>query len=398
MKGPFSIWTFFGLTLFIDIITLIVFYITGGKEKLVNPYEPLKKVSVLIPIHREKEEDIVKTIKAVYSESYPVHNVIICSGSANAKPFIYKLNKNYGNLLYIKCPNVSKAKKINYVVKNADNLLGEFLYVRDCRVKGEFRCIEKMMAHFNKDKVAAVTSYGRLSKPKNALSKAYYYGKSWINEIGRFRKNAQEKRGAVFVVCGASTIYRTDILKKIPIPCGSKTEDTYYTWILQNKGYRIHVADDAVVSAPDVDGEKLTGINNQIKQSYRWSCGTLQCMYREGRNMFGNKKLFYTTIFPGLLESIMYTIPLVFLPILFFIDVRFAIGFLIGDTVFSLLGTLAIIPEKFFKTLVHYPEILFFKYVNGAVFLASLAVVTFQGATNNTKSWANEWLPPPTAL
>jgi hypothetical protein len=74
------------------------------------------------------------------------------------------------------------------------------------------------------------------------------------------------------------------------------------------------------------------------------------------------------------------------------------IGFLIGDAFFSLLGTLIIIPKKFLKTLIHYPEIFFFKYVNGAVFLFALTKVTSQAMTNSTKNWTNEWIPPKTQI
>ena len=68
----------------------------------------------------------------------------------------------------------------------------------------------------------------------------------------------------------------------------------------------------------------------------------------------------------------------------------------IGDTVFSLLGTLIILPKKFIKTLIHYPEIIFFKYLNALVFVFALTAVTYQAAANKTSSWANEWIPPKT--
>ncbi|MEM3113229.1 MAG: glycosyltransferase family 2 protein [Candidatus Pacearchaeota archaeon] len=395
MKGPFSIWAFFGLTLWIDIITHIIF---PKKERTIDPYNPIREVSVTIPVHKEPKEYVEYTIEHLYRERYPLKNVIIIgdSFSSNAKEAVNELSKIYKNLLYYESPDRSKAKKINNLVKNKNNILGEFIYVRDCRVKGEIDCIEKMVSYFNTEKVAAVTSYGRVSIPKNPISRAYHYGKSWINEIGRFRKNAQEKRGAVFVICGASTIFRKKILEKIQIPCKSKTEDTYYTWILQKKGYKIRVADDACVSAPDVDGQKFDGINGQIKQSYRWSTGTIQCMYNEGKDILKNKKLAYTTIFPGFLESLMYTIPLFFIPLLFFISPGYALGFLIGDTVFSLLGTLIILPKKFFKTLIHYPEIVFFKYVNAMVFLVALVNTTAQALLNKEETWSNEWIPPET--
>jgi cellulose synthase/poly-beta-1,6-N-acetylglucosamine synthase-like glycosyltransferase len=398
MKGPFSIWALFGLTIFIDIFTIIFFYVRGDKIKRIDPYSPLREVSVIIPAHKEKDEDIIKTVKAIYNERYPIKNLIICGSPGGKKDFMEELKRKYENVYYIESAYASKARKVNFIVKNHDNLLGEFVYVRDCRVKGNHDCIEKMIARFDNKDVAAVTSYGRVSAPKNFLSRAYFYGKAWINEVGRFRKNAQEKRKAVFVVCGASTVYKTEILKKVEIPYGSKTEDTYYTWVLQNKGYRVNVADDAVVSAPEVDGNKMEGIIGQVKQSYRWSSGTIQCMYRHGRDLPKNKRLFYTTIFPGFLESVMYTIPLVLLPLIFLLDFNYFLGFLIGDTVFSLLGTLVIIPKKFMKTLVHYPEIFFFKYLNSLIFLCALFAVTAQAALNRTEKWTNEWNPLKTEI
>lgn len=397
MKGPFSIWAFFGLTLWIDIISHLIFW---KKDKRVDPYSPIRDVSVIIPVHKEPASYIKETINELYKDRYPLYSVIICgdSESAEAEEIILKMSNIFSNLYYYKCLNKSKAKKINSAVRSLPDLVGEFVYIRDCRVKGEIDCIEKMVSYFNENDVAAVTSYGRVSIPKNALSRAYHYGKAWINEIGRFRKNAQDKRKAVFVICGASTMFRAQILMQIPIPSGSKTEDTYYTWVLQRKGYKIRVADDAIVSAPEVDGPSLEGIKSQLKQSFRWSCGAIQCLYREGTDIFKNKNLAYTTIIPGFVEAVMYTIPLVLIPFLFFISPKYALGFFIGDSFFSLLGTLIIIPKKFLKTIIHYPEIILFKYLNALVFITALFKVSSEAITDKTYKWTNEWVPPKTFI
>lgn len=395
MKGPFSIMSFFGLTLWIDVIT----HIMRKKERRINPYIPKKEVSVIIPIHAEPWAYVEETVNHLYIEKYPLKNVIVCgdSKSINIEKKFYELSKKYDNFYYVRSPFQSKAKKINFVVKSQKRLLGDFVYVRDCRVIGREDCIEKMISYFNDEKVAAVTSYGRVNKPRNFLSRSFYYGKDWVNEIGRFRKNAQEKRRAVFVICGASTIFRTRVLEEIPVPSKSQTEDTYYTWKLQNKGYAIRVADDTIVVAPDVDGKKLDGIKGQIKQSFRWTSGTMQCMYNEGRGLFKNRMLAYSTILPGFIEAVFYSIPLVFIPLLFFISYKFALGFLIGDAFFSFLGTLIIMPRKFISTVIHYPQIFFFKYVNSVIFLVALAIVTTQAMFGRHAQWSNEWTPPATS-
>jgi cellulose synthase/poly-beta-1,6-N-acetylglucosamine synthase-like glycosyltransferase len=393
MKGPFSIWTFFGLTLWIDILT----HIFVRKKK---PIRKAKKeeASIVLPMHKE-ESYVFDTIHHLYQEKYKYKYVIVCGDaeSSGIKDVVRELSKTYRNLIYIEAPSVSKAEKINYVVERMGGSLGNYVYVRDARVKGEKGCVQKMIGYFNNDKVAAVTSYGYVEKPKNFLSRAYHYGKDWVNEIGRFRKNAQDKRRAMFVVCGASTVYRTEILMKLPIPKQSKTEDTYHTWLMQMNGYEVRVADDAVVYAPDVDGKRLSGIKGQVRQSYRWSTGTMQCIFLEGRNLNKNKRLLYSTIAPGFLESFMYATALVLLPVLFYFFPYYAIGFLIGDAVFSLVGTLIIMPKRFFKTLFHYPQILFFKYLNSVIFLAALISVLFQAVFRQQYKWSNQWVPPETS-
>lgn len=397
MKGPFSFWGFFGLTLWIDVFTNAFHKLNGRKAMRVDPYNPVREVSVVIPAHKE-EAHIEQTIHALYSERYPLKNVIVCgdSTSESTKFVVQMLSARYKNLVYLECPYVSKSKKINYAAQTLDNL-GEFVYVRDSRVVGNADCIERMVSYFSSRNIAAVTSYGRLSIPKNDLSRAYYWGKSWVNEVGRFRKNAQVRRNALFVVCGASTMYRTDVLRAFPMPHSTKTEDTHYTWKLQTLGYRICVADDATVSAPEVDGLGWDGIRGQLRQAYRWSSGTVQCFYKEGHNINRNKRLFYSTVLPGFFEALTYSIPLVLLPFLLIFFPAYGWGFLIGDTVFSLLGTLVVIPKKFFKTLFHYHQVFFFKYLNALVFLYALVRVTADAINGNTKDWRNEWAPPQTS-
>jgi peptidoglycan-N-acetylglucosamine deacetylase len=396
MKGPFSVWTFFGLTLWIDIISWFSKF--GKRPRRVDPYKPKRSLSVIIPAYKE-EKHIAETISSLYEERYPIKNIIVAGDiySKNMREVVLTLARYHPNLLYSECPKISKAQKVNYVVANMRPFLGSFVYIRDARVRGRKDTIEKMMSYFFSEKVAAVTSYGKLSRPRNLLSRAYYYGKSWINEVGRFRKDAQQRRKAVFVICGASTIYRTSVLHSIPLPRKTKTEDTHYTWVLQRKGYLVRVADDAVVSAPDIDGDGFKGLISQLKQSYRWTSGTMQCFYLEVRNLRKNKRLFYTTILPGFLESIMYSIALVFSPLMLMISLPVGLGFLTGDAAFSLIGTAVFLPRKFFKTVLHYPEILFFKYLNAIVFLAALFITTTESVKKET-NWTNEWIPPPTEI
>src|SRR3989338_8799468 len=117
MKGPFSFWAFFGLTLWIDILTHIIY---PKKENRIDPYKPVRNVSALIPVHKEPRDYIEKTILGFFKERYPIKNIFICGDleSKAAKEVYEKLSFKYKNLYYIECPNRSKARKINYLAQN----------------------------------------------------------------------------------------------------------------------------------------------------------------------------------------------------------------------------------------------------------------------------------------
>lgn len=386
-----TFWTFFGISIWIDIITAFVFIFV--RKKTYFDDGEIKEVSVLIPVHTESNEIVRETIKSLYEEGYNFKYCIVCgdSYSNGMERLIEKMKKKYPNLIYVDSPECSKAKKINYVIDKYYDEIGDFLYVRDSNVRSKDNVIEDLLSEFKEDKIAAVTSYGYVKKPSNFLGRSYHYGKEWINTIGRFRKNQQEKRDAIFVVCGASTIYRKEVLKEIPVPHITKTEDTHYTWLLQINGYKIRVAKKTEVYSPDVDGKIFSGLRNQIRQTYRWSSGIIQSFYFERSKLNKNKKLLYTTIIPGSIEAITYSVALALLPYFAFYHISFFWGFIIGDTVFSLLATIIFAPRRFLHTVLHYPQIVFYKYVSSLIFLTALIKVTYEKISKKEHRWSNEW-------
>ena len=50
MKGPFSIWAFFGLTIWIDVLTHLIYRFKKRNQRI-DPYQPVREVSVIIPAH-----------------------------------------------------------------------------------------------------------------------------------------------------------------------------------------------------------------------------------------------------------------------------------------------------------------------------------------------------------
>ncbi len=408
------------LTFLIDIVTLVYHHsmkifkkcyinLVYRKELKYSPkqiYKPKKEVSVIISSHGQKDL-IEDSMRSIFRQNYPIKNVYVSDSNIDNTEevtkqldnVIKKLKKEFPQIHYwSKSGITSKAEKINALVGDLDVDLGDYIYLVDSGLKLHQGAIEKLVEGFTEDNIVAVTSYGFVTPSGNYLSKYFHYGKEWVNRLGKFRKTAQFYRRGVFVVCGASFIIKRDVLKKIKISIGTKTEDTAYTWQLQEEGYKVGFAPDAIVSSKDVPTLKA-----QLKQSYRWYTGTAQVIFLH-RKIFGlkskAKSLAYLSVLPGLMESVIYTTAIVLLPVMFYFAPTYVIYFLIGDTVLSFIAPLIApllsgepkqIPREFFHTLRHYHQITAYKIMASVLFLSSLLKVNFDIITGKQKKWVNKW-------
>jgi len=365
-----------------------------------------KEVSVIISAH--KEEDIIeKSIRSVFRQNYPIKNLYISDSNLdntkkavrNLEERIKKLKKEFPNIIYWSKEGItSKAEKINSLVRDPSVDLGDYVYLIDSDLRLSPDTIEKLVEGFTEDNIAAVTSYGYVTPPDNYWAKYFHYGKEWINRMGKFRKIAQKYRRAMFVVCGASYMVRLDVLKKIELSTKTKTEDTDFSWQLQEEGYKIEFVPDAVVSSKDVPTLK-----SQLKQSYRWYMGTWQNLYLH-KNIFGlkskAKSLAYLSILPGFIESLLYSCAIVLLPFIAYFFPIFAVYFLVGDTILSFIapviapllsGEPETIPREIFHTLRYYHQIIVFKIMAAVLWLGAGFKVCYHILTGKQKKWVNKW-------
>ncbi len=359
------------------------------------------EVTVVISTHKH-ELNIEKTIRNVLSQNYNLKNIYISDSDLpqdHARDVINKLSEEFPDVHYwSKSGVISKGKKINELVRDPEVDLGDYVYFMDGDVELFLDTIEKMVEGFTEDNIAAVTSYGYVTKPETKLAEYFYYGKEWTNRLSKFRKVAQEYRRAMPTVCGASFMVKSDVLQEIELPTNSQTEDAAYTWRLQEEGYKVGFAPEAEVTAEDVPTLK-----DQLKQTYRWNKGTWQ-------NIWNHKKIFaprskgnslaYSTVAPGVVESLLYAGTVVSLPVIACFDPDLAKYFLIGDTLLSfatpavfpaLSGESKKIPKELAHTLKHYHHITAYKALSSALWLGSGAKVSFDILTGKTGKWKNEW-------
>ena len=367
-------------------------------ELLLNT--PVKEITVVINAHGESDT-LEKSIRDVFNQSYPIKNVYISDSDIDdSKEVIEGLKSEFFNLNYwSKERVVAKADKINHLVRDPNVDLGDFVYLKDSNAKMQPGLLENLVAGFEDDNVAAMTSFGFVTPPDDNLANYFHYGKEWINRLGKFRKNAQQIRRAMYVVCGASFMVRSDILKDIPIPLGTQTEDTAYTWELHEQGYKVGAAQNAEVIAEDV-----STLRAQLKQSFRWYTGSWQNLWLHKKALYGpkskGKALAYSTILPGFIESTLYTATVVSLPALYAISPDIGNGFLIGDTALSLASPLISMPlngearkapREFLNTLTHYHQITAFKVLASSLWIGSGAKVAYDIISGKSKNWSGTW-------
>jgi cellulose synthase/poly-beta-1,6-N-acetylglucosamine synthase-like glycosyltransferase/ribosomal protein S18 acetylase RimI-like enzyme len=345
-----------------------------------------KSVSVLIPLFNEAEK-ILSTIDCIIRQTYPVRDIYLLDdlSTDRTKDVCRALENKYDIVSHVRRDKkLGKAGNINTLVSERAHELGEFVLIVDGDVKLEPPCLEELVKDSGSAEV--VTGFGYTKKPSSYVGKMLYEGRSWVNSVFSFRKKAQAMRKAVFVVCGALCLYRKDILKQIPIPERTLTEDTDYTWLLQERGYTVSYNEKA--RAVGSDPESFRGC---WKRHVRWFSGTYQSLFVHGfRELQNSKRLLYSTILPGCLEAIPYSVTITFLPVIALYSPALAKGILTADLLLSA-PFLFLHQQGFWHAVNHLPDIYAYKYFGSVACLYSGMKTTVERVSGRTEKWKNSW-------
>ena len=345
-----------------------------------------KIVSVFIPIYNEAEK-IRSTVDCIIQQTHPPKNIFLLDdlSTDSSKPICKELEEKYSFVNHVRREvKLGKAGNINALVANSIEDFGDFILVVDGDVKLHKDCIEELLKE--SEDAAVVTGFGYTSPPDAYMPKMLYEGMSWINSVFSFRKKAQVIRNSVFVICGALALYRKEVLVEVPIPERTSTEDTDYTWLVQEHNYRIKYASKA-----QAVGKNPNSLIGFWKRHERWFAGTFQCLFVHGfRDLNKSKSLLYSTILPGCFEVIPYSVTLTFMPLLFFLWPSLATGILIADFVLSF-PFLFFHRKGFLHAVNHLPDIYFYKFFGSYVCFYSGIKTTLQVISGQKDKWVNNW-------
>ena len=238
-------------------------------------YEPA--VSVVLAAYNE-EKVIGKTVHSILASDYANFEIIVVDdGSTDGTAKV--IQEEFGEepkVRFVSKGNGGKSSAINCGILESK---GEIIVALDADTLIKKDAISLLIPHFVDPQVAAVSGNIKVGNIHNLLTNWQH-----IEYVTGFNleRRAFSMFNCITVVPGAIGAWR----KEVVIQCGlfkedTLAEDTDLTLQLLKEGYRVEFEEYAYAytEAPD----DLKGL---LKQRFRWTYGTLQCLWKYRNQLF----------------------------------------------------------------------------------------------------------------
>jgi cellulose synthase/poly-beta-1,6-N-acetylglucosamine synthase-like glycosyltransferase/peptidoglycan/xylan/chitin deacetylase (PgdA/CDA1 family)/spore germination protein YaaH len=239
------------------------------KQPPENPATP--SVTVIVPAYNE-ERVIVASVTRVLASDYPDFQVIVADDGSQDRTSDL-VAEHFGSdprVLLLTLPNGGKASAINRALAHA---AGEVIIALDADTQFLPDAITKLVRWFADPKLGAVAGNARVGNRINLVTKWQAIEYVTAQNVER---RALDRLGAITVVPGAIGAWRRAALDEVGgYPEDTLAEDQDLTIAIQRRGWRvtydIHAV--ALTEAPET-------FRALARQRFRWSFGTLQCLWK----------------------------------------------------------------------------------------------------------------------
>jgi cellulose synthase/poly-beta-1,6-N-acetylglucosamine synthase-like glycosyltransferase/peptidoglycan/xylan/chitin deacetylase (PgdA/CDA1 family) len=228
-------------------------------------------VSVLIPAFNEAKVIAGSVTRILESSHASLEVIVIDDGSTDGTSDVVR--RHFGSdprVILITLPNGGKARAINRGLLSAQ---GEILVALDADTHFEPATIARLTRWFSDKTIGAVAGNAKVGNRINLLTR--WQALEYI-AAQNLERRALGALDCITVVPGAVGAWRRSALVKLGgFPTDTLAEDQDLTIAIQRAGYRAIFDADAVAwtEAPDT----VAGL---AKQRFRWSFGTLQCLWK----------------------------------------------------------------------------------------------------------------------
>ena len=245
-----------------------------------NAFEEHPLVSVIVPAFNE-EKVIVKTINSLLASDY--HNleiIIVDDGSPDNTSAVVETNfANEQRVRLFRKTNAGKGEALNYGFAHSS---GEIVIGLDADTIFERNTISELIKPFADEKVGAAAGNAKVGNRINMITK--WQALEYITSQNLDRR-AFAALNAIMVVPGAVGAWRRSAIEAAGgFLSNTLAEDQDLTIKVRMLGYKIAFAERAVAwtEAPDT-------FRGLIKQRFRWSFGTLQCVWKHRRALLNSR-------------------------------------------------------------------------------------------------------------
>jgi peptidoglycan-N-acetylglucosamine deacetylase len=233
--------------------------------------------SVLIPAFNEAKV-IEQTIRRILASDYSnLEVIVIDDGSTDGTSGVVR--EHFSGDPRVKLITVANGGKAVALNRGLTEARGDVIVALDADTHFQRDAISRLVRWFRDPAIGAVAGNAKVGNRINIITRwqALEYVASQNLE-----RRALATLGCVMVVPGAIGAWRREALTKLGgFPADTLAEDQDLTITLQKAGYKVIFDSTAVAwtEAPDT-------VEGLLKQRFRWTFGTLQCLWKHRDAMF----------------------------------------------------------------------------------------------------------------
>jgi peptidoglycan/xylan/chitin deacetylase (PgdA/CDA1 family)/spore germination protein YaaH/GT2 family glycosyltransferase len=229
------------------------------------------KVTVIIPAYNE-ERVIEASIRRILESDYPEIEVIVADDGSKdqTSPIVAAAFADEPRVRLMTMANGGKASALNRALGAAS---GEIIVALDADTQFERECITRLVRWFADARIGAVAGNAKVGNRVNLVTR--WQAVEYVT-AQNVERRALARFDAITVVPGAVGAWRRSALDAVGgYPEDTLAEDQDLTIAIQRLGWKIAYDEQAVAwtEAPET-------FRALSKQRFRWSFGTLQCLWK----------------------------------------------------------------------------------------------------------------------
>ena len=228
-------------------------------------------VSVIVPAYNE-ELVVAKTIESLLASTYPDFEIIVVDDGSNDRTsqVVAEAFSGENRVRLFTKQNGGKAEALNFGILQA---VGEIIIALDADTLFTADTIGALARRFHDPLVAAVAGNAKVGNRINLLTRLQALEYITSQNLDR---RAFASLNCITVVPGAVGAWRRKVVELAGgFSSDTLAEDQDLTLKIRRLGYKVSYAENAIAWT-----EAPASLSALAKQRFRWSYGTLQCMWK----------------------------------------------------------------------------------------------------------------------